>query len=122
MNGPAPSIGDLLRAWRAHVVARLAHEADRAADPVLVALLEELKSYPVPPNARPYRPVPAASAAIAVPLRLITGAGTLAFISTTTVFGTAVDVTVAEITIESFFPADAETADVLRRLRARDDG
>jgi hypothetical protein len=42
--------------------------------------------------------------------------GDLAFISTTTIFGTPVDVTVAELAIESFFPADATTAEALRRL------
>jgi len=49
-----------------------------------------------------------------VPLELETPAGVLSFISTTTVFGTPVDVTVAELALECFFPADAATAEYLR--------
>lgn len=62
---------------------------------------------------------------IAVPLRLKIDAGPLSFIITTTVFGTAVDVTVSEVTIEAFFPADQETAIVmagLGQLRQRRQG
>jgi hypothetical protein len=51
-----------------------------------------------------------------VPLRLRTEAATLSFISTTTVFGTPIDVTLSEIALETFFPADAETAAALRGL------
>ena len=58
---------------------------------------------------------------IAVPLRLLHGDVELAFISTATTFGTAVDVTVAELMIESFFPADARTAKVLRERAAAAD-
>ena len=55
-------------------------------------------------------------AAVAVPLRLRSDAGLLSFISTTTVFGTPVDITLEELALESFFPADAETAAALRSL------
>jgi hypothetical protein len=51
-----------------------------------------------------------------LPLRLTTPAGLLSLISTTTVFGTPIDVTVAELAIESFFPADAATTEALRRM------
>ena len=51
---------------------------------------------------------------IAVPLRLRTPDGELAFLSTISTFGTAVDITVAELSIESFFPTDARTAEVMR--------
>ena len=54
--------------------------------------------------------------AIAVPFRLVTAAGVLAFFSTTTVFGTPVDITLAELAVEAFFPADQQTAEALRRL------
>ena len=50
--------------------------------------------------------------AIAVPLRLRAGDAELAFISTVTTFGTAIDITLSELAIESFFPADAQTAAV----------
>jgi hypothetical protein len=53
---------------------------------------------------------------VAVPLELRTEVGELAFISTTTIFGTPIDITVAELAIESFFPVDAATAEAMRRL------
>ena len=53
-----------------------------------------------------------------MPLRLHTERGTLSLISTTMVFGTPVDVTLSELAIEAFFPADAATADLLHTLRA----
>ena len=49
-----------------------------------------------------------------VPLELVTPAGRLAFFGTITVFGTPLDVTLSELAIESFFPADAATGEVLR--------
>jgi len=54
-----------------------------------------------------------------MPFQLITEGGTLSFFSTTTVFGTPVEITLAELAIESFFPADSETAEALRRLVER---
>jgi len=51
---------------------------------------------------------------IAVPLRLKVGADELSFISTVTTFGTATEVTVSELSIESFFPADARTTVALQ--------
>ena len=55
-------------------------------------------------------------AGVVVPLRFATAAGTLSLFSTTTIFGTPVDVTLSELAIESFFPADAATAEVLRGI------
>jgi hypothetical protein len=51
-----------------------------------------------------------------VPFQLVTDAGTVSFFSTTTVFGTAVDVTLSELSLELFYPADANTAEVIRRM------
>jgi hypothetical protein len=51
---------------------------------------------------------------IAVPLRLRSGDGVLSFLGTVTTFGTAVDLTAAELSIEAFLPADASTAEALR--------
>jgi hypothetical protein len=56
---------------------------------------------------------------IAVPLRLRTPGGVLNLISTTTIFGTPVDVTLQELALETFFPADPFTADALRAFAAR---
>jgi hypothetical protein len=52
---------------------------------------------------------------VVVPLRLRTGDGELRFLSTVTTFGTPADITVEELSIESFFPADRETAERLGR-------
>ena len=115
-QGLAPRIGNL-REWRSHVLARLARQVESSADPALVRLIEELESYPVPPGAKPYRPAEQPSyGGIAIPLELASPAGTLRFLSTTTVFGTALEITLAELAIESFFPADADTARAMRAL------
>jgi hypothetical protein len=53
-----------------------------------------------------------------VPLRLEIEGAVLSLFSMTTVFGTPVDITLSEIAIEAFFPADAATAEALRRLAA----
>jgi hypothetical protein len=54
-----------------------------------------------------------------VPLQLATPDGLLSFFSTTTVFGTPVDITLAEIAIEAFYPADRATADAVRNAADR---
>ncbi|MGH8189409.1 MAG: helix-turn-helix domain-containing protein [Steroidobacteraceae bacterium] len=110
-NGMAPRIVNLAE-WRAHLLARLRRLIDMSADPVLMALLEELAAYPAPPLAGEHAP----AGAIAVPLRLASPAGVLSFISTITVFGTPIDVTLSELALEAFFPADATTAAVLRQM------
>src|ERR1043166_10008799 len=102
--------------WRAHLLARLRQQIDVTADPVLTRLFDELAPYPAPGGAKAARVnVQQDYAGVVVPLRLRTDAGTLSFFSTTTIFGTPVDVTLAELAIESFFPADAASTDMLRR-------
>ncbi|WPZ35293.1 helix-turn-helix transcriptional regulator [Thalassobaculum sp. OXR-137] len=109
------------REWRDHVLHRLAEQVSLTADPVLTALLEELRTYPTPPGAAPHRRGSApALAGVAVPFRLRTAGGILSFLSTTTVFGTALDITLSELAIEAFFPADDETAAAL--MDGRDSG
>ena len=98
--------------WRAHLLDRLAREAAASGDPALAALHTELSGLPGGEDA------PAAGDAIAVTLRLRHGDAELAFLSTVTTFGTALDVTVSELSIESFFPADAATAAQLERRAA----
>jgi MmyB-like transcription regulator ligand binding domain len=108
-DGLAPRIVNLPE-WRAHLLERLRRQVEATADPVMVELLAELRAYPVP-QAR--RAAVSEYGGIVVPLRLATDAGVLAFFSTTTVFGTPVDVTLAELALEAFFPADADTAKAL---------
>jgi transcriptional regulator with XRE-family HTH domain len=104
-----------LREWRAHLLERLVRDALTSGDPALTVLHDELASYPCGDPSAGQSLYPAFGD-IAVPLRLRHGESELAFISTKTTFGTAVDVTVAELSIESFFPADPETAEALRSL------
>jgi transcriptional regulator with XRE-family HTH domain len=111
-DGLAPRIVNLGE-WRAHLLERLARDALASGDPALTALHDELASYPGDGGGPR---VDQAFADIAVPLRLRHGEIELAFISTQTTFGTAVDVTIAELSIESFFPATPETARAMRSL------
>jgi transcriptional regulator with XRE-family HTH domain len=112
--GLAPRIENL-RQWRGHVLTRLARQVDVSADPVLASLHAELKALPAPEAPDPATGMAEGHADVVVPLRLRTDAGPLSFFSTTTVFGTAVDVTLSELAIEAFFPADSATAETLRR-------
>ncbi|HYH18839.1 MAG TPA: helix-turn-helix transcriptional regulator [Azospirillum sp.] len=110
-DGLAPRVANLPE-WRAHLLARLGRQIEITADPVLATLMEELKSYPVPASARPHQDY----GGVVVPFHLATEVGVLSFFSTTTVFGTPVDVTLSELALEAFFPADPETAEALRAL------
>ena len=110
-DGLAPRIANHGQ-WRHHLLARLEHDIDRRADPDLASLLAELAAYPVAPAHRN----PGADLEMVVPLRLWTDSGQLTFFSTTMVFGSPSDITLAELAIESFFPADAETAEIMRKL------
>ncbi len=105
-DGMAPRIANLAE-WRGHLLDRLRREVSATGDARLAALLAELESYPAPAAAAPPRP---ATGAIAIPLVLRHEGRELSFLSTVATFGTAVDVTVAELSIEAFYPADAVTA------------
>jgi len=113
-KGLAPRIENLAE-WRAHLLTRLRQQIDVTADAELTKLLDELAGYPAPGSTKsPRTNVTDEYAGVVVPLRFVTDAGTLSLFSTTTIFGTPVDVTLSELAIESFFPADAATADMLR--------
>jgi transcriptional regulator with XRE-family HTH domain len=118
--GLAPRIANYAQ-WRAHLFERLRRQIDVSADPVLVALLNELAGYPPPASAQ-HMPQPSSHeyAGVVVPFQLATESGVLSFISTTTVFGTPVDVTLAELALESFFPANAATTEALRGFAEAD--
>jgi transcriptional regulator with XRE-family HTH domain len=113
-DGLAPRIVNLDE-WRAHLLERLARDAIATGDPALTVLHDELARYPA--GGGRDASVDLAFGAIAIPLRVRGKDGReLAFISTKTSFGTAVDITAAELSIESFFPADATTAEAMRSL------
>jgi transcriptional regulator with XRE-family HTH domain len=113
-EGLAPRIANLAE-WRAHLLARLRRQIDLTADPVLVELLKELLAYPMP-NGDSFAHSSTNQYEVAVPFKIVTEVGLLSFFSTTTIFGTPVDVTLSELALELFFPADAATAEAVRRL------
>lgn len=110
-EGLAPRIRNLAQ-WRAHLLTRLRHDVDRTGDPRLADLLDELTTL-----GSVAEPDPHGYDGVAVPLRVATPQGTLNFLSTVATFGTAVDVNLADLSIESFFPADEQTRAVLQELR-----
>ena len=107
--GLAPRTVNLAE-WRGHLLDRLRQQIEASGDPVLVALLSELRGYPAREGGVSNRDF----AGVAVPFRLATDAGVLSFFSTTTVFGTPVDITLSELALECFFPADRATAEAMR--------
>ena len=106
-DGLAPRIANLAE-YSSHLLHLVQHEAAATGDPALVSLWEELAAYPgVDASPRVHDPADS----LFIPLRLRAADGSEArFFSTIARFGTALDVTVAELAIESFFPADDETA------------
>lgn len=109
-QGLAPRIRNLGQ-WRAHLLHRLRQQIDACFDPALIALLRELQALPAPAEGSD-----AAPGGIAVPMQLELDGRVLSMLSTTTVFGTPVEVTLAELALEAFVPADAATAAQLREL------
>ncbi len=112
-QGLAPRIlnfGD----WRAHLISRLHQQVQASADARLAALLAEVQDFPheAPADHGPDL------GGVAVPLRLRAGDAVLEFLSTISVFGTPVDVTLSELALETFFPADPATAQWLRERAA----
>ena len=104
--------------WSAHLVHRLRREIALTGDAELELLLAEVLAYPNVRREPP--PVDAAAAAeIVLSLHLRHEGGRLSFFSTLTTFGTAADVTLAELAVEAFYPADAETAAALVVRAAR---
>lgn len=109
-DGMASRITNLAQ-WRAHVLHRLDRQIDATGDDELRRLRIELASYAS--GADPAEPEPS----LVVPLRVRVGDDDLSFLSTTTVFGTPLDVAVSELAIETFFPADAATSEFLAARR-----
>ncbi len=109
-DGLAPLIENLPQ-WRSHVLARVARDLELTADATLAELLTELRSYP-----GGVQDLDSDLPGVVVPIRVRSPAGVLSMFSTTTVFGTAVEVTLSELVFEAFYPADETTANILRQL------
>ncbi|WP_439676479.1 helix-turn-helix domain-containing protein [Embleya sp. MST-111070] len=110
-QGLAPRIVNLPQ-WRAHLLHRLRRQVAITGDPLTRELYDEVSGYPggqgdePPPGAGPGAP--------AITMGIRHGGEVLSFVSTVATFGTAVDITVAELSIESFYPADKHTGRLLR--------
>lgn len=110
-SGVAPRIVNFAQ-WRHHLLERLRRECEATGDAVLAALRDEVVAYPVPtpgPDGDDAEASPSGLSDVLLPLRLRTDAGILSFISVVTVFGTPHDITLQELAIETFLPADAST-------------
>jgi transcriptional regulator with XRE-family HTH domain len=100
-----------LAEWTGHLLERLHRQCEATADPELLKLYQDLKSYPIPARSGPLPPDN-----VAIPLKLRHDGGVLSFFSTTMVFGTPVDITLSELALETFFPADDVTAERLKQM------
>jgi transcriptional regulator with XRE-family HTH domain len=116
-DGLAPRIVNLSE-WRTHLLARLRRQIELTADRELIDLLRELERYPTPRGGSRHAADARAGAEVVLPLQLETAHGVLSLFGTITTFGTPVDVTVAELALECFYPADPATAEILRRAAA----
>lgn len=114
-DGLAPHITNLAE-FGAHVLLRLRRQAQATGDPALTALHDELRRYPGVVEGAGVDATPASM--LFIPMRIRHGDRELSFFSTLATFGTAVDITVADLAIESFFPADAATEAALRAAAA----
>jgi hypothetical protein len=111
-HGMAPRTLNLPE-WSAHLLHRLRRQAQTTGDRVLADLHDELAGYPGVHTAPQHATVHPSD--IVLPLKLLDtdGASELSFFSTLSTFGTAADITLAELAIEAFYPANAHTANRL---------
>jgi transcriptional regulator with XRE-family HTH domain len=112
-EGLAPRTVNLAE-WSGHLLERLHRQCEATADGELLELYQDLKSYPMPARSGPLPPDN-----VAIPFKLRQDGEVLSFFSTTMVFGTPVDITLSELALETFFPADDLTATRLKEMAAR---
>ena len=103
-----------LAEWCGHLLERLHRQCEATADGELLKLYDDLKSYPIPARSAAVAP----DNNVALALKLRHNGEVLSFISTTRVFGTPVDVTLSELALETFFPADDLTTERMRKIAA----
>jgi transcriptional regulator with XRE-family HTH domain len=102
-----------LAEWCGHLLERLHRQCEATADPELIKLYADLKAFPIPARSGPLPPDN-----VAIPFKLRHDGEVLSFFSTTMVFGTPVDITLSELALETFFPADDLTAARMRTIAA----
>jgi transcriptional regulator with XRE-family HTH domain len=104
-------------AWRAHTLHVLRQQLEVRVDPVIQDLVSEVAAYPVPANSQASDNFEGFQR-LATPLQISTRLGTVSFLTTVTVFGTASDVTLSELALEMLFPADSETIEIVNKIMA----
>ncbi|MFD3437810.1 helix-turn-helix domain-containing protein [Streptomyces sp. NPDC058685] len=116
-EGLAPKIRNL-REWRGHLLAQMERQIALARSTELRELYDEVAAYPVPdpPATEPPPADPAPAPVLALPLRIEHEGRVLSFVSTISTFNTPMDVTVAELAIETLLPADPATVKYLQSL------
>jgi transcriptional regulator with XRE-family HTH domain len=102
-----------LAEWCGHLLERLHRQCETTADPELIKLYHDLKAFPIPARSGPL-----STDNVAIPFKMRLGGDTLSFFSTTMIFGTPVDITLSELALETFFPADDLTAERMRNMAA----
>ena len=112
-EGLAPRTVNLAE-WCGHLLERLHRQCEATADPELIKLYGDLKAFPIPARSGPL-----SSDNVAIPFKMRHHGEILSFFSTTMVFGTPVDITLSELALETFFPADDLTAERMRDMAAK---
>src|SRR6201985_2648620 len=102
-----------LAEWCGHLLERLHRPCENTADPALLKLYHDLKAFPIPA-----RSAPLSADTVAIPFKMRLNGDVLSFFSTTMIFGTPVDITLSELALETFFPADDLTAERMRNMAA----
>ncbi|MFF4871245.1 helix-turn-helix domain-containing protein [Streptomyces sp. NPDC090109] len=120
-EGLAPRIRNL-REWRGHLLSQMERQIALVRSESLRELYEEVAAYPPPPGAEgePEEAEAEPYVSFALPMRIEHGGRVLSFVSSISTFNTPMDVTVAELAIETLIPADPETAAHLRALAEAD--
>lgn len=120
-EGLAPRIRNL-REWRGHLLSQMERQIALMRSESLRELYEEVAAYPPPPGAEgePEEAEAEPYVSFALPMRIEHGGRVLSFVSSISTFNTPMDVTVAELAIETLIPADPETAAHLRALAEAD--
>src|ERR1700744_4575203 len=111
-EGLAPRTVNLAE-WAGHLLERLHRQCEATADPELLKLYQDLKAFPIPARSGPL-----SADNVAIPFKMRLDGDILSFFSTTMIFGTPVDITLSELALETFFPADDLTAERMRNMAA----
>jgi transcriptional regulator with XRE-family HTH domain len=112
--GMAPRIVNFVE-WRAHTVAVLRQQLDASSDSAIQGLLAEVMAYPAPASGMGLATFDGPQR-YAIPIQIATRFGTVSFLTTNTIFGIATDVTLSELSMEMFFPADKDTIAMVKSM------